>query len=178
MTSSTDPPTCRGATAAQHPSPSLLGQAVARRLKPFGVRKFLYTGSGPKLESAAEFGAEFGKDGARAGAVSVVSHGAPWLGRLQGGVALRVVTCRVGQWRDGTSWGSGGLLGVPSVRGQQGRECHVPDLPHRAVGGDGEDPASSEPGEGWTCRGSSDHCESCRLQLILPWFPFPASMHW
>ncbi|XP_039423321.1 glyoxylate reductase/hydroxypyruvate reductase isoform X1 [Corvus cornix cornix] len=36
-----------------------IGQAVARRLKPFGVRKFLYTGSGPKPESAAEFGAEF-----------------------------------------------------------------------------------------------------------------------
>lgn len=148
MASGTGPATCRGAAAAQHPSPSLLGQAVARRLKPFGVRKFLYTGSGPKLESAAEFGAEFGKDGARAGAVSVVSHGAPWLGRLQGGVALRVVTCRVGQWRDGTSWGSGGLLGVPSVRGQLGRECCVPDMPHKAVGGDGEDPASSEPGEG------------------------------
>ncbi|NXE71465.1 GRHPR reductase, partial [Calcarius ornatus] len=37
-----------------------IGQAVARRLKPFGVRRFLYTGSGPKPESAAEFGAEFG----------------------------------------------------------------------------------------------------------------------
>ncbi|NXT05748.1 GRHPR reductase, partial [Prunella fulvescens] len=36
-----------------------IGQAVARRLKPFGVRKFLYTGSAPKPESAAEFGAEF-----------------------------------------------------------------------------------------------------------------------
>ncbi|XP_051633574.1 glyoxylate reductase/hydroxypyruvate reductase isoform X2 [Manacus candei] len=36
-----------------------IGQAVARRLKPFGVKKFLYTGSGPKPESAAEFGAEF-----------------------------------------------------------------------------------------------------------------------
>ncbi|KAJ7403843.1 Glyoxylate reductase/hydroxypyruvate reductase [Willisornis vidua] len=36
-----------------------IGQAVARRLKPFGVRKFLYTGSGPKPETAAEFGAEF-----------------------------------------------------------------------------------------------------------------------
>ncbi|NXQ00058.1 GRHPR reductase, partial [Vidua macroura] len=36
-----------------------IGQAVARRLKPFGVRRFLYTGSGPKPESAAEFGAEF-----------------------------------------------------------------------------------------------------------------------
>ncbi|NWH65443.1 GRHPR reductase, partial [Geococcyx californianus] len=38
---------------------SFLGQAVARRLKPFGVKKFLYTGSGPKPESAAEFKAEF-----------------------------------------------------------------------------------------------------------------------
>ncbi|NWU87212.1 GRHPR reductase, partial [Onychorhynchus coronatus] len=36
-----------------------IGQAVARRLRPFGVKKFLYTGSGPKPESAAEFGAEF-----------------------------------------------------------------------------------------------------------------------
>ncbi|XP_065518818.1 glyoxylate reductase/hydroxypyruvate reductase isoform X2 [Lathamus discolor] len=36
-----------------------IGQAVARRLKPFGVKKFLYTGSGPKPESGAEFGAEF-----------------------------------------------------------------------------------------------------------------------
>ncbi|NWR44988.1 GRHPR reductase, partial [Regulus satrapa] len=53
------PHTCPGATAAPHLSPSLLGQAVARRLKPFGVRKFLYTGSAPKPESAAEFGAEF-----------------------------------------------------------------------------------------------------------------------
>lgn len=57
-----------------HPSPSLAGQAVARRLKPFGVRKFLYTGSGPKPESAAEFGAEFGKDGTMAGTAPGVCH--------------------------------------------------------------------------------------------------------
>ncbi|KFP50532.1 Glyoxylate reductase/hydroxypyruvate reductase, partial [Cathartes aura] len=36
-----------------------IGQAVARRLKPFGVKKFLYTGSHPKPECAAEFEAEF-----------------------------------------------------------------------------------------------------------------------
>ncbi|XP_032062611.1 glyoxylate reductase/hydroxypyruvate reductase [Aythya fuligula] len=36
-----------------------IGQAVARRLKPFGVKNFLYTGSRPKPESAAEFQAEF-----------------------------------------------------------------------------------------------------------------------
>ncbi|XP_025893868.1 glyoxylate reductase/hydroxypyruvate reductase [Nothoprocta perdicaria] len=36
-----------------------IGQAVARRLKPFGVKKFLYTGSRPKTEIAAEFQAEF-----------------------------------------------------------------------------------------------------------------------
>ncbi|KFW91799.1 Glyoxylate reductase/hydroxypyruvate reductase, partial [Phalacrocorax carbo] len=36
-----------------------IGQAVARRLKPFGVKKFLYTGSPAKPESAAEFEAEF-----------------------------------------------------------------------------------------------------------------------
>ncbi|KFQ96824.1 Glyoxylate reductase/hydroxypyruvate reductase, partial [Nipponia nippon] len=36
-----------------------IGQAVARRLKPFGVKRFLYTGSRPKPESAAEFEAEF-----------------------------------------------------------------------------------------------------------------------
>ncbi|XP_044877196.1 glyoxylate reductase/hydroxypyruvate reductase [Mauremys mutica] len=36
-----------------------IGQAVARRLKPFGVKKFLYTGSHPKPESAVEFQADF-----------------------------------------------------------------------------------------------------------------------
>ncbi|XP_010003838.1 PREDICTED: glyoxylate reductase/hydroxypyruvate reductase [Chaetura pelagica] len=36
-----------------------IGQAVARRLKPFGVKKFLYSGSRPRPESAAEFDAEF-----------------------------------------------------------------------------------------------------------------------
>ncbi|XP_074850629.1 glyoxylate reductase/hydroxypyruvate reductase isoform X1 [Carettochelys insculpta] len=36
-----------------------IGLAVARRLKPFGVKKFLYTGSRPKPENAAEFQAEF-----------------------------------------------------------------------------------------------------------------------
>nr|XP_025955157.1 glyoxylate reductase/hydroxypyruvate reductase-like isoform X4 [Dromaius novaehollandiae] len=36
-----------------------IGQAVARRLKPFGVKKFLYAGSRPKPEIAAEFEAEF-----------------------------------------------------------------------------------------------------------------------
>ncbi|XP_050799102.1 glyoxylate reductase/hydroxypyruvate reductase isoform X2 [Gopherus flavomarginatus] len=36
-----------------------IGQAVARRLKPFGVKKFLYTGSRPKPESAVEFQADF-----------------------------------------------------------------------------------------------------------------------
>ncbi|XP_074809666.1 glyoxylate reductase/hydroxypyruvate reductase isoform X2 [Natator depressus] len=36
-----------------------IGQAVARRLKPFGVKKFLYTGSRPKPENAVEFQAEF-----------------------------------------------------------------------------------------------------------------------
>ncbi|XP_053144827.1 glyoxylate reductase/hydroxypyruvate reductase isoform X2 [Hemicordylus capensis] len=36
-----------------------IGQAVARRLKPFGVNKFLYTGRHPRPEGAAEFKAEF-----------------------------------------------------------------------------------------------------------------------
>lgn len=36
-----------------------IGQAVARRLKPFGVKNFLYTGSRPRPENAAEFQAEF-----------------------------------------------------------------------------------------------------------------------
>uniref|UniRef100_A0A8C3RZS7 Glyoxylate reductase/hydroxypyruvate reductase n=1 Tax=Chelydra serpentina TaxID=8475 RepID=A0A8C3RZS7_CHESE len=36
-----------------------IGQAVARRLKPFGVKTFLYTGSRPKPENAVEFQAEF-----------------------------------------------------------------------------------------------------------------------
>ncbi|NXH44869.1 GRHPR reductase, partial [Dicaeum eximium] len=53
------PHTCHSSHSSPGLCPSLLGQAVARRLKPFGVRKFLYTGSGPKPESAAEFGAEF-----------------------------------------------------------------------------------------------------------------------
>lgn len=36
-----------------------IGQAIARRLKPFGVRRFLYTGSQPRPQEAAEFQAEF-----------------------------------------------------------------------------------------------------------------------
>uniref|UniRef100_A0A8D0GWT6 Glyoxylate reductase/hydroxypyruvate reductase n=1 Tax=Sphenodon punctatus TaxID=8508 RepID=A0A8D0GWT6_SPHPU len=36
-----------------------IGQAIARRLKPFGVKRFLYTGCHPKPEMAAEFQAEF-----------------------------------------------------------------------------------------------------------------------
>lgn len=37
------------------------GQAIARRLKPFGIQKFLYTGRQPRPQEAAEFQAEFGK---------------------------------------------------------------------------------------------------------------------
>uniref|UniRef100_A0A6J0TLE1 Glyoxylate reductase/hydroxypyruvate reductase n=1 Tax=Pogona vitticeps TaxID=103695 RepID=A0A6J0TLE1_9SAUR len=36
-----------------------IGQAVAHRLKPFGVQKFLYTGRHPKPEAAVELGTEF-----------------------------------------------------------------------------------------------------------------------
>lgn len=36
-----------------------IGQAIARRLKPFGVQRFLYTGRQPKPQEAAEFQAEF-----------------------------------------------------------------------------------------------------------------------
>ncbi|XP_044516902.1 glyoxylate reductase/hydroxypyruvate reductase [Gracilinanus agilis] len=36
-----------------------IGQAIARRLKPFGVQRFLYTGRQPKPKEAAEFQAEF-----------------------------------------------------------------------------------------------------------------------
>ncbi|GAB5579920.1 probable 2-ketogluconate reductase isoform X2 [Prionailurus iriomotensis] len=36
-----------------------LGQAIARRLKPFGIQKFLYTGRQPRPQEAAEFQAEF-----------------------------------------------------------------------------------------------------------------------
>ncbi|XP_074061649.1 glyoxylate reductase/hydroxypyruvate reductase [Macrotis lagotis] len=36
-----------------------IGQAIAHRLKPFGVEKFLYTGRQPKPKEAAEFQAEF-----------------------------------------------------------------------------------------------------------------------
>ncbi|XP_062827642.1 glyoxylate reductase/hydroxypyruvate reductase isoform X2 [Anolis carolinensis] len=36
-----------------------IGHAVARRLKPFGVTKFLYTGRHPKPEAAAELNAKF-----------------------------------------------------------------------------------------------------------------------
>lgn len=38
------------------------GQAIARRLKPFGVQRFLYTGRQPRPQEAAEFQAEFGKE--------------------------------------------------------------------------------------------------------------------
>lgn len=111
--SHTGPHMCCGATAAQHLSPSLLGQAVARRLKPFGVRKFLYTGSGPKPESAAEFGAEFGKDSTRAGVVSVISHGAPWLGQPQG-VTHRTCHLQGGPVEGGAqAGGSGGSWVYP-----------------------------------------------------------------
>ncbi|KAF6124627.1 glyoxylate and hydroxypyruvate reductase [Phyllostomus discolor] len=37
-----------------------IGQAIARRLKPFGVQRFLYTGRQPRPQEAAEFQAEFG----------------------------------------------------------------------------------------------------------------------
>uniref|UniRef100_A0A8C6RL30 Glyoxylate reductase/hydroxypyruvate reductase n=1 Tax=Nannospalax galili TaxID=1026970 RepID=A0A8C6RL30_NANGA len=36
-----------------------IGQAIARRLKPFGVQRFLYTGRQPRPQEAAEFQAEF-----------------------------------------------------------------------------------------------------------------------
>ncbi|XP_004874634.1 glyoxylate reductase/hydroxypyruvate reductase isoform X4 [Heterocephalus glaber] len=36
-----------------------IGQAIARRLKPFGIQRFLYTGRQPKPQEAAEFQAEF-----------------------------------------------------------------------------------------------------------------------
>uniref|UniRef100_A0A2K6EUM0 Glyoxylate reductase/hydroxypyruvate reductase n=1 Tax=Propithecus coquereli TaxID=379532 RepID=A0A2K6EUM0_PROCO len=36
-----------------------IGQAIARRLKPFGVQRYLYTGRQPRPEEAAEFQAEF-----------------------------------------------------------------------------------------------------------------------
>ncbi|KAM9099028.1 glyoxylate reductase/hydroxypyruvate reductase [Sarcophilus harrisii] len=36
-----------------------IGQAIARRLKPFGVQKFVYTGRQPKPLEASEFQAEF-----------------------------------------------------------------------------------------------------------------------
>ncbi|KAH0503810.1 Glyoxylate reductase/hydroxypyruvate reductase [Microtus ochrogaster] len=36
-----------------------LGQAIARRLKSFGVQRFLYTGRQPRPQEAAEFQAEF-----------------------------------------------------------------------------------------------------------------------
>ncbi|KAK1334316.1 hypothetical protein QTO34_005319 [Cnephaeus nilssonii] len=36
-----------------------IGQAIARRLKPFGVQRFLYSGRQPKPQEAAEFQAEF-----------------------------------------------------------------------------------------------------------------------
>jgi len=82
-------------TAAGQPSLLLLGQAVARRLKPFGVKKFLYAGSRPKPEDAAEFEAEFGKKGTGSSGVvgcrlqaarSPVSESAPGAGTLPGGL--------------------------------------------------------------------------------------------
>ncbi|XP_072452879.1 glyoxylate reductase/hydroxypyruvate reductase isoform X1 [Notamacropus eugenii] len=36
-----------------------IGQAIARRLKPFGIQKLIYTGRQPKPKEAAEFQAEF-----------------------------------------------------------------------------------------------------------------------
>nr|XP_025868995.1 glyoxylate reductase/hydroxypyruvate reductase [Vulpes vulpes] len=36
-----------------------IGQAIARRLKPFGIQRFLYTGRQPRPQEAAEFQAEF-----------------------------------------------------------------------------------------------------------------------
>lgn len=152
--------------SSQDPPGSLLGQAVARRLKPFGVSKFLYTGSGPKPESAAEFGAEFGKDGPRAG-VSVISQGAP-AGTAPGAVTRSV--CHL--W--GGSGGQGGSGQSPG-KGQQGGTAMSQTCPAWGCGGD---PASSEPAKGWARRGLSEHCENCetsRLQL-LPLFPFPVSL--
>lgn len=40
--------------------PLSLGLAIAQRLKPFGVKKFLYTGRQPRPECAAEVNAEYG----------------------------------------------------------------------------------------------------------------------
>lgn len=55
------PPAVRDLCVQRRDLVLFLGQAVARRLKPFGVKKFLYTGSRPKPENAVEFQAEFGK---------------------------------------------------------------------------------------------------------------------
>lgn len=90
---------------------SLPGQAVARRLKPFGVKKFLYTGSHPKPENAAEFGAEFGKKGAGAGP----GGRALCLGWLQG------VTPRgVARGMEGVSWTFWVLLAVTGMNRREG----------------------------------------------------------
>ncbi|MGH0153251.1 UNVERIFIED_CONTAM: hypothetical protein FKN15_032610 [Acipenser sinensis] len=39
-----------------------IGLSIAKRLKPFGVTRFLYTGRQPRPESAAEIQGEFGKN--------------------------------------------------------------------------------------------------------------------
>lgn len=60
-------------------------------------------------------------------------------GTATGGSLTGLVTYRVGQWREGHKLGDLGGPGCTQCEGQQGRECHVPDMPHKAVGGDREE---------------------------------------
>lgn len=142
-------PCASAGTAAGQSSLSLLGQAIARRLKPFGVKKFLYTGSRPKPENAAEFEAEFGKKGTQnSGGGHWSAAGQHRLGWLQG----------LSPHRGGTVEGGSELevLGG-SLWGHQRREWRTQTLPMRRQ--QGRKPASSEP------RGVSGRLDTSGLYL-------------
>lgn len=80
------------------------GQAIARRLKPFGVQKFLYTGRQPRPQEAEEFQAEFGK-------YSLRFHRSPICAWLEGSVS-----------EVAAFWGQS--VGAPGVS----RACGVPQV--------------------------------------------------
>ena len=136
-------------TAAGQPSLLLLGQAVARRLKPFGVKKFLYAGSRPKPEDAAEFEAEFGKKGTGSSGVvgcrlqaarSPVSESALGLGTAPRGAGRapgRPHPWGLAQRREAASWRYGAAAGrswCERLWGTDGREWQVPNASRAAVG--------------------------------------------
>lgn len=121
---------------------SLPGQAVARRLKPFGVRRFLYSGSRPRPESAAEFSAEYGKGGARQRGGAQAS--------IQGSMEI----CSWGGSRDLPSHGmgaggSGWLLGAANVTAVGGAREAMAPLRHFPCSGGGWQGRRQAPGAKW-----------------------------